>query len=480
MALMAVLVVGLTTGCVDREAQKQGEQTQKVVSDPSIAVTTEPAKSMDVPAVLGLTGALKTSGDVQVSAKASGRIEAVYVKEGDQVRAGELIARLEGMEAQSRLSQAQASAAASKSQLDSAMTDAKSAPLKSAAAVRGAESRLAVAKDQLQRWQSGSHPAELQQAKNNLNRAKSDLDYAQKQLERTQRLFDQGAIALTDLEAAQNRKDNAATAYENAKEQLRLAQVPARTEDIAMAKQAIQQAEEDVKTAKANKQLDPQFQQRIDVARANYRSALDQVRLAMQSVTDLRILAPTSGRVTGSPLQRGTVVSPGLAIARVVNLEGVYYDAEVGEADVAKVHEGQPVSIKIDALPDVSLNGHIRSVETIASSVGRLFSVRVDFDQKPGVLKAGMFAHGEVVLGVDHNAVTVPSNALVTEGDKVYVYTVPSNNKAKKVAVTVTGTANGASAVRGIGSGDMVVIRGQNLLVDGALVKPQEAAKAGA
>ena len=480
MALAAVIVAGLTTGCVDRDAQQKGKETQKVVSDPAIAVSVEPAQRRDVPSVLGLTGALTTSGDVQVSAKASGRIQAVYVREGDQVRPGELIARLEGMEAEARLSQAAASAAGSKANLDSALTDAKAAPLRTAAAVRSAESRLATAKEQLRRWQNGSRPAELQQAKTNVTRAKSDLDFAQKQLDRTKRLYDQGAIALTDLEAAQNRRDNAAAAHQNAIEQLGLVQVPARSEDIVMAEQAIRIAEEDVKTAKANKQLDPQALQRIDVARANYRSALDQVRLAQQSVADLRITAPTSGRITGAPLQSGTVVSPGLGIARIINLSGVYYDAEVGEADVAKVKEGQPVRVKVDALPDLVLNGHVNSVETIGSSVGRLFKVRVDLDEKPGTLKAGMFARGEAVLGVDQGAVTVPSNAIVSDGVKSYVYVLGLSNKVKKVPVTVKASTGTDSAVSGISAGDKVVVQGQSTVVDGALVKTQDAPRVGA
>lgn len=471
-ALAAVLLA--STGCVDRKAQEQGKETLKVVSDPAIAVAVAVATTRDVPDILSLTGALKTSGDVQVSAKASGRIESVLVRDGDDVRAGQLIARLEGVEAQARLSQAQASAAASKSQLDTAETEAKSAPTRTTATVRAAQARVASAQEQLARLRNGSRSAERAQARNNVDRAKSDLDYAQTQFDRAQRLFDQGASSKSDLELAQNRRDQAKTAYQNAIEQFSLIQDSARPEDIAVAEQAIRQAQEDLRTAQANKQLDPQFQQRVDVARANYRSSLDQVRLAQQAVADLRVTAPTSGRITGTPLQPGTVVSPGLGIARIVNLGGVYYNAEVSEANVAKVHQGQPVTVKLDALPGVTIQGHVTSVETVASSVGRLYNVRVDLDQKPAQLRSGMFAQGEALIGNNPGAVVVPSNSLVVEADKSFVYVVQANNKVKKTPVKVIGTVDGQSAVSGINSGDKVVLKGQNLLAEGTLVKIQD------
>jgi len=474
-ALAAVLLA--STGCVDRKAQEQSKETLKVVSDPAIAVTVGNATTRDVPYILNLTGALKTSGDVQVAAKASGRIQAVFVKEGDQVRAGQLIARLEGMEAQARLSQAQASAAASRAQLDSSETEAKSAPSRTTAAVRAAQARVASAQEQLARLKNGSRTAERSQAKNNVDRAKNDLDYAQTQLDRTQRLFDQGASSKSDLELAQNRRDQARTAYQNAVEQFSLIQDSARPEDIAVAEQAIRQAQEDLRTTQANKQLDPQFQQRVDVARANLRSALDQVRLAQQAVDDLRVVAPTSGRVTGSPLQAGTVVSPGQAISRIVNLGGVYYNAEVSESNVAKVREGQSVKVKIDALPNLSLDGHVTSVESVASTVGRLYSVRIDLDQKPVQLRSGMFAQGEALVGNNPGAVVVPSSAIVTEADKTFVFVVQSNSKVKKTPVTVTGTVDSVTAVTGVNSGDRVVVKGQNLLGDGTLVKVQDQPK---
>ena len=478
-ALAVVIAASFTAGCVDRQAQEQGKATQKVVMDTAIAVSVESAQRRDVPIQLDLTGTLKTSGDVQVSAKASGRISAIYVHEGDTVQRGQLIARLEGMEAESRLSQAEASAAASKAQLDSALTDAKAAPLRTSAAVRAAQFRVAAANDQLNKLRNGGRSAERIQAQTNVTRAKSDLDYADKQLARTKGLYEQGALALTDLEAAQNRRDQAAAAYQNTVQQLSLTVDSARPEDISAAQAQVRQAEEDLKTAQANKALDPQFQQRIDVARANYRSSLDQVRLASQAITDLRVTSPTSGKVTGSPLQSGTVVSPGLAIARIVNLEGVYYDAEVGESNVAKIKEGQPVKVKVEALPNLVLNGHVQGVESIGSSVGRLFNARVELDEKPSGLKAGMFARGQAELGVDVGAVTVSSSALLAEGDKTFVFVAGTDNKAHKKQVMVKSTLGTSSAVTGISAGDQIVIHGQSSLVEGAVVKVQTTPAAG-
>lgn len=475
LVLVALVVTGLTTGCVDRKAQEQGRETQKVVTDPAVAVQVEAARLEAVPSVLNLTGALRSSNDVQVGSKAAGRIQSVWVREGDLVDRGQAVARLEGLEASARLSQAQAAAASAASQLDQALTDAKSAPQRSQAAVRAAEARLTSAKESLRRLNNGARTPERQQAKNNVARTQSDLDFAQRAVDRAQRLFDQGALAQTDLEAAQNRFENARVAHENSREQLSLTQDAARPEDLRIAEQQVRQAEEDLRSARANKQLDPTYQSRIEVARASHRSALDQVRLARQAVADLTIVAPTSGRVTGAPLQPGTVVSPGVAVARIVNLDGLYFDAEIGETDVAKVQEGHQVKVALDAIPNLSLDGHVRSVEAVASSVGRLYSVRIELDQKPARLRAGMFAYGEVTLEVDKGAVTVPSSCVVVEGDRRSVF-VAASGKVKKLPVKVKTTVGTRSSVEGILPGDKVVTKGQSTLVDGSVVKVEAGA----
>jgi len=203
---MGVVVVGTgLTGCkVDRVAQKEAAETAKIVNDPVRDVSTSSVEVKNVSEFLEVNGEIATSTDSQVSATTGGKIVSVFVREGDLVSAGQIVAQLDTENLQQQAAQARASLASARAQYSQASSNAQLAPGRTSAAVKQAEAALRSAKSQLQKALNGARDEDRDQANNNLRAAKSNLDTSKKQLDRVKTLVKEGALPESQLDTAKN------------------------------------------------------------------------------------------------------------------------------------------------------------------------------------------------------------------------------------------------------------------------------------
>lgn len=470
MLLLICLVVVVATGCVDRAAQQQAKRTQAIVTNPVMPVDATPVRLQTLTQNLELTGELTTSDETNVAPKEEGRLIAVYVQDGDPVKKGEVIAQQDTTNLQISLQQALAAQATAQSNLIQAIQNARVGPVKSTAAVAQARAALAQAKAQLQKTLNGARPEEVAQAQASLNSARSSMETAQKQRDRQRQLLEQGAISQQEFDTAENQYETAVSAYQNAQQALKMEQSWSRPEDIQSARDAVDQAQQGLKSAQAQKQLDSLLFDQVNSARAALQGAQAQVRMVRQEISDATIRAPFSGRVSGKPATVGTVPGTGATIVHLVGNTGIYFDGQISENDILSVHVGDKASISLDALPGHSYSGHVASISPSASSVGRLFSVRVQLDSLSPEVKPGMFARGEVAVRQIANAVVVPSVALVQKNGQNVVFTVVKG-KAKEQPVQVGLSEGSYTEVKGVQPGEQVVTTGQESLADGAPVQ---------
>lgn len=487
----SIIVAGfaalVATGCVNREAQQQAKQTAAIVQDPVKVVSVQPVGTQAVSETLEISGQMVTADDVQIGAKQSGRLAGVLVRDGDSVYAGQLLAFTDSSQANAQFRQALGQLASAQSQLSQAINNATIAPTKSRAAVRQAEAAVRVAKEQLRSAEAnlkkvlaGARSEERAQAKANVEAAKASLDQAQKNLNRITTLVAEGALPQSQLDTAQAQYANALTAYENALQVQAMQVNGARPEDIeiartavATAQQTVAQAEEGVRAARANQRLDVLLNDAVRTAQAQVSAAQAQVDVARVAVSDTQIRSPFSGRVSGRPLQTGTVVSPGMTIVRVVGGQGSYFEGQVPESGVRFVTVGKPVKVSVDALPGQVFNGAVLAVSPAGSEVGRQFTVRISVGGQTGGLRPGMFAKGVVDLRTVPNAMVVPSTAVVRRDNKDVVFLM-IDGKAKQTPVTKGIEQGSIVEVVGLKIGDPVIVQGQTDLDEGAKVKLPE------
>lgn len=469
IALAAVVMVS-GAGCVDRETLARNEKTKEVTLSKQIPVMAKAFSPQDVNETVEVTGQFQVEQDSSVGAQIAGRLTSVYVKEGDSVSAGQVIAVQETADLQSRLNQALSQAAAARAQLSQAQADAAAAPQRTSAAVRAAEARVAQAKQRLAKLRNGSRSEEKAQAEAQVARAESDMKTAKAVMERARRLFAEGALAKADVEASENRYDNAMAAYKAAIESRSIVKDPIREEDMKVAEQDLAASQEALRIEKTTKSLDVTYRDRVDAAKANLRSAEESIKLARKALGDATIRAPYSGRIVGRPAQPGTVLGPGSPVARIVTADSVYFEAQVPENKVSQISQGLSVDILVDALGGSTLKGTVQTINPVATSVARLYTVRVLVRDRADMLKPGMFGKGQMIVGVKRGVYVLPEQSVRQDGDESSVMVVV-DGKAKKKSITKGETVGSSIYVTGLKQTDVVVIRGQDNLMEGTEVR---------
>lgn len=467
---LALLVVG----CVDREAQAQAKRVQQVNEDKSIPVKTQVLSAQTVQHTLEITGTITTSEDTMIGAKIGGRVVAVYVKQGDHVAAGQIIAVQESSELRSRQRQAMAQVRAAESQLRQAMNDSRVGPTRSVSAVSAARARLQQSEAQLLRLRNGSRSEERAQSDAQLRAAKNNMETAKRDYERAQMLFKGGAIAQKDLDRAQNAYSTALSNYESAVEQNKIVNDPARYEDIKQATAAVEAARQSLNDALAQQQLDSQFQERIKVAQANLESAQESVMLANDALVDVSIRAPFSGQISDKPAQMGTYLGPGMVAAHIIGDGGFFFEGEVPETQISKIVPGSAVSIKVDALPNFAAGGKVLSIDPSSSSLGRLYKVRIQLDNVDKQLKTGMFARGVVGTETIPGAILVPVGAILKDASSQYVY-LAEGTSVRRVDIKVNGNIGTNAIVSGLSSGQKLIVSGQTMVNSKSVIREETA-----
>ncbi len=152
----------------------------------------------------------------------------------------------------------------------------------------------------------------------------------------------------------------------------------------------------------------------LENARANYQSRI--------------ITAPFSGQVGGLNAQIGQQVSSADSLGKIITAQKVV-NISLNEVDAAKVAANDDVVLTFDALPGVSIKGHIIFVDPLGSvSQGVVsYAVRVSLDDQNDAIKTGMTASAKIITATHANVLLVPNGAITTNGGKKYVSIVASS-----------------------------------------------------
>jgi len=459
----------------NKQQQKEAAAQQAAVSDTTVPVTFVRPVIKPMTVKLTLNGPIRTLDDVDVGSKLAGRIVAVSVQEGSRVRAGQVLARVDSASLTQQIMQAQAGVAAALSAKQQASIQAQVSPQQSMAAIRQAEAGVARAEAQLDLVQAGARSQDVARSRETVNSAKSALDKAKVDLDRAKKLYAGDAISKADVDAAQLGYDTALSTYRSALESYDAIVEGARPQEIRQAQEAVRQAQEQLRLARANAVTDDIKKQQVTQADAQLRQAQATLRLAQQQLSEAAIISPIDGYVTGKPAKVGQVVSPGSVVASIVSLNGVYFEGQVPETEIANVQVGQTATITLDAIPGRTFTGSIIAIDPKAESLGRLFAARIALQSPGGAVKPGMFGQAVLTLETIHNAVTLPLASIKKEGDKSYVFT-KNGDVARRVQVQIGHQEGETVQITGISPNDDVILGGKDLVQNGSKIREDKPA----
>ncbi len=183
-----------------------------------------------------------------------------------------------------------------------------------------------------------------------------------------------------------------------------------------------------------------------------------------------KITAPFSGYVTMENTEVGEWVVKGGPVVEMIDTETIEINIDMPERYVSRVNKGQKVTVNMDALPELKIEGEITSIVPQAHREARTFPVKVTVDNKDGIIKSGMVARVSFPVGAPSKIKMVSKDAIVSRNNANFIYVV-TDGAVQPLPVT-TGMAyeDRIEVIGPVETGMLVVVKGNERLMPNQLV----------
>ena len=231
-------------------------------------------------------------------------------------------------------------------------------------------------------------------------------------------------------------------------------------------------------------QWDQVITQRI-VAEAGLKQAKAGLEMATTQLGYAAITAPISGYVSNLVYEPGDMATPQKPFTSIHQVETVKIAVNVTESDLGNIKVGQRCEISVSAYPDEVFNGKIGNISPVINPMTRTAEIEVQADNADLRLKPGMFARVAIITNERNNVLTIAKAATSKQtvlqrfGDNLrdervietYSCFVVRDGVALQVPIEIgIESKTQYEVVKGLSSGDLVVIMGQNNLSDSTMV----------
>ncbi len=388
-----------------------------------IEVYAENAQKRTISEMVSASGKIFPETEVKISSDVSGEVIELYVKEGDSVTSGQILAKIRPDEYQSALEQGEASVNTARAQRDVTSGNINTAS------------------------------AQFDQLKADISRAESQFEVAKKAYQRSEKLHKEGVISEAEIESARNTFQAAGAGLE-------------------AAKAALKSGESQIRNAKDNVRV-------ADYGITSANARMKELRTSLQKTI---ITAPVSGIISKLNIEKGervvgTLQMAGTEMMRIANFQSMEVQVDVSENDINKVALGNLTDIEVDAYLGRKFKGKVTEIANSASNVGLsaslntdqvtnfIVKIRVDVDSYKDLMKTGknypfrpgMSASIDIFTNTVADALSVPLIAVTTREDKKEDKKAEDESpEAKKV---VLGTLADIKEIVFVISGDTVGIR---------------------
>lgn len=214
-----------------------------------------------------------------------------------------------------------------------------------------------------------------------------------------------------------------------------------------------------------------------DTAVANHQQAIAQAENIRATIGKKTIRAPFSGTVGIRQVNLGQILREGDPIVTLQSLDPIYVDFTLPQQQLPMLRSDLPVRVTCDALPGVTIDGHISTVNPLVDAETRSVQIRATAANPDGKLLPGMYINAAVGLPIRKEVLIIPATAVLYApfGDSVFIVEETKDQKGGKVVrqqFVRLGDKRGdfISVTRGVKEGDIVVSTGVFKLRNGQAV----------
>lgn len=423
-SILTLAVFGGLVGYRVSEKKKLEESIKNIVP-PATAVTVIKPTIGTISEFFSTSGTIVSSSEVQVIPKVSGRILSLFVEEGSKVNAGEIIAQIEHNELDAQILQSKAQLSIAQSNLQLLVNG----PLKT---------------------QITQAQAAVKQAEYNVSQIKVNLSHSKSELERYKKLLSQSAIT-------KQQYDN----YET--------QTNAIVEQYEAAKQQVISAKASLKTL-----IDGNRVEQISGGKGQVSQANASIKLLETQLSNYTIKAPISGVVTKKSLEQGSMATLSTSIVTLSDTSNPEIEMNIPEKQILNISLGQVVELKSSAFPDKTIKVEIKEISPIVDTQTRLVKVKASINSDLP-LKIGMMFDCQIILRENNDSILLPGEALLTEGNKTYVYIAKNNKVEEKIVKVGIQRPEEVQIIEGLEGNEDVITKGNVFVKSGDRIQIQKA-----
>ena len=465
---LIVLVMGIgILGNVDKGPLAIGDQKGQLVN-------VEKAIKTDIQTKISATGMVKADQTETVLAELNTQVKKINVEVGDSVKKGDVLLTYD-QEAKENL---QRDLEKLELQIQNSKILLNQMQSASKQAVMGAETALANAEKNILDLEDT-----ITSTESSLELANKNLEKAQNHYDATTQLYDEGLVAKTEL-------DDAEQALMNAKDQINALQIKIQStsKSLETAKMQQESAQYDLDVL-LNKVEDQTKVENITVKQNEIASLTLQRQAILEQLEKaaIEVIAPMDGVISEVKIQDGAYVAPGAELIKIINPEQLVVKAEISPYYAAQLEEGLKVAVKYNGSTTVETQGVVSMVSPVAvqksaqdkSATSTAIPIEVALDSSTG-LKEGLTVDLKILTSDVKDVIAVPLLATMTdEEDNNYLFVVEEEGKLSKRMVKQGAADNQYVQVSGLEVGDIVVTNPTEALKDGMRVKYMPLEEAG-
>lgn len=377
--LLLYILLGLLTALVIFAIVKASSKPR------GTEVYVEKAQKRTIREEVSASGKIFPETEVKISSDVSGEIVELYVKEGDSVTVGQILAKIKPDEYQSAVEQGEASVNSARAQKEISASNAQGSA------------------------------AQIEQLRADKRRAEAQLEVARNAYDRNERLFKDGVISTAEFETTKNNLRSAESG-------------------LAATEASLKSAESGLSSAKEN----------IRVAEFGINSASARLKELRTSLQKTIITAPVSGIISKLSVEKGervvgTLQMSGTEMMRIANLRSMEVQVDVSENDILKVSVNDVADIEVDAYLGRKLKGKVTEIANSASNISNsaaalnsdqvtnfVVKIRIDpasyadliQDGRRYPFRPGMSASVDIFTEVSENILSVPLIAVTAREDE--------------------------------------------------------------
>ncbi len=412
--LILLLALSLVSGCAGKKPALKSEALTPV--------STVAVQFKQIGINKTFSGKVNSENEVSIGSKSPGKVENVYYDVGDSVSTGSVLFSLDKTNVLNTIRLLEIQLQSSKSLIDSAKIGLESA--------------------------SGSQSeSSITQSKTSLEGTRINYEDAKENLADMKTLYEKGAISKEQYEKSKLAFEQAQLAYNAVQKTHSLLIDKIINQNVSLA------------------------QNQLNQARASENAIKAQLDDARKLLDDLDIKSPINGVVAANSAKRGELVSAGIPVFIVSDVNKLSVKISVSENLINSIKVGQKTRVLIKTAKDEPVEGEVANIGPVASNDTLTYPVEILIKDKNEAIKPGMFA--EVIFEIEKrdNAIVVPRKSIEVDGDNRFIYVVEPDSTVKRLPI-LTGIDNGdeIEIKEGLTEAQQIIVKGKEYVKDGQKV----------